>query len=56
MMKTRMIVLAAGVFCGASLAAGGASAMPVGGLAAAGLEISSDVQQVRWVCGPFRCF
>src|SRR5215510_184553 len=54
MMKTRIIVLAAGVFCAASLAAGSASAMSRGGLAAAGSEASGDLQQVHWVCGPFR--
>jgi len=53
MSKIKIALLAAGAFCAASLAAGSASAMPVGGLAAAGSEVSGDLQQVRWVCGPF---
>jgi len=56
MSKVKIALLAAGAICAASLAAGSASAMPVGGLAAAGSEISGDLQQARWVCGPFRCF
>jgi hypothetical protein len=56
MMKIKIALLAAGAFCAASLAAGSASAMPVGGLAGAASEVSGDLQQARWVCGPYRCF
>jgi len=56
MSKIKIALLAAGAFCAASLATGSASATPVGELATAGSETSADLQQVRWVCGPFRCF
>ena len=42
--------------CGVALQSGTASAMPMSGLANAAAEMTADVQQVAWVCGPFRCF
>jgi len=56
MLKIKIALLAAGALCAASLAAGNASAMPVGGLGAAASEVSGDLQQARWVCGPHRCW
>jgi hypothetical protein len=39
---------------GAALAAGTASAMPIG--LATNTDIASNIDQVRWVCGPYRCW
>ena len=36
--------------------AGPASAMPLGGLSEAANTVSKDVTNVRWVCGPYRCW
>ena len=33
-----------------------AHAMPLGDLAAAAAQVQSGVQDVRWVCGPYRCW
>jgi hypothetical protein len=42
---------------GSSFAIGEASAaMPVNGLGPAENQISANVQDVRWVCGPYRCW
>jgi hypothetical protein len=30
--------------------------MPVGGLATATNQLAVDVQNVAWVCGPYRCW
>ena len=49
------VLLASGAFSAAILAAGTASAMPMSSLASAASDVATT-QQVRWVCGPFRCF
>jgi hypothetical protein len=48
-------LVAAIVLGGVALGAGGASAMP-NGLPSATAAVASDVENVRWVCGPFRCW
>jgi hypothetical protein len=40
---------------GVALSASGASAMP-NGLPSATAAAQSDVENVRWVCGPYRCW
>jgi len=55
MTKIKLGLVAAGALCATTLVAGSASAMPVGGLAAAS-EVSDGITQARWVCGPYRCF
>lgn len=52
-LKTTM--LAAAALCAASLA-GSASAMPLSGPASAAKALSGDLQTIRWVCGPYRCW
>lgn len=53
MLKNVKYVLAGAAALGAlALTAGGASAMPNGLPSGA---LSSNVEQVRWVCGPYRC-
>jgi hypothetical protein len=39
---------------GAALAAGTASAMPIG--LATNSDVASNIEQARWVCGPYRCW
>jgi len=57
MTKIRSGLIGAVAMCGTALwALGSASAMPVSGLANASDEVATDLQQVRWVCGPFRCW
>jgi hypothetical protein len=56
MRKLRLAVIGAIAVCATALASGHASAMPVGGVASAASEMATDVQNVRWVCGPFRCW
>jgi hypothetical protein len=60
-MKTLMkFALATGVtIAGLGFAASSASALPAGGLdpaVATSADVAQGVQDVRWVCGPFRCF
>jgi hypothetical protein len=56
-MKTLKIALVAATALGGTcLISDSASAMPVSGLAAASKETSSEIQDVRWVCGPYRCW
>jgi hypothetical protein len=40
----------------AAMASGTVSAMPADGLAPAAQQVAGDVQDVRWVCGPYRCW
>jgi hypothetical protein len=45
----------AAIFLG-TLAASGASAMPLGGLKPAAEAVQTTAQNVAWVCGPYRCW
>jgi hypothetical protein len=56
MRKLKIALVAATVLSGAGLIAPAASAMPVGGLATATNQLAADVQNVAWVCGPYRCW
>jgi hypothetical protein len=47
---------AAIALCGAALASGDVAAMPLGGFATAAAQASTGIHDVRWVCGPFRCW
>ena len=51
-------VIAATLALGATalLAPPAAHAMPVGDLASATAQISDRIQNVSWVCGPYRCW
>jgi hypothetical protein len=53
-LKTALVAVA--TLGSVSLAAGSAAAMPVAGLAAAAKELSGDLQNVRWICGWYRCW
>jgi hypothetical protein len=35
---------------------GKASAAPLNGMAAVSQQVTNEVQNVRWVCGPYRCW
>jgi len=56
MLKLSGLALAA--VLGAGLATGPASAMPANGLASAATQAAATngVQDVRYVCGPYRCW
>lgn len=56
-MKHLKYTLAAAAALGAvTLASGSASAMPNGGLTSISSALSSNVESVRRVCGPVRCW
>jgi hypothetical protein len=55
MNSVKYALVAAAALGGLTLASGSASAMP-NGLASTSNALSSNVQDVRWVCGPFRCW
>jgi len=48
--------LALAVLLGLSLPIGQAKAMPANGLAATIKQIPKSVENVAWVCGPYRCW
>jgi hypothetical protein len=52
----RIAALAVAAVLGTGMAAGTASAMPVSDLAPAAKQVAGGVQDVRWVCGPYRCW
>jgi len=52
--KTTGVAIAA--LLGASMLVSQASAMPVTGLAPAAEQVAAGVQDVRYVCGPYRCW
>jgi hypothetical protein len=56
MRHLKIALVAATALLGATFVSRSASAMPVGGLAAATNELSAAIQNVRWVCGPYRCW
>ena len=54
--KLRIATAAFAILAGAGMMAGTASAMPINGQLAATAPTTTDAQQVRWVCGPYRCW
>jgi hypothetical protein len=56
MQKLKIALVVATVLGGAGLLAPAASAMPMAGLAGASNELSAGIQDVGWVCGPYRCW
>jgi hypothetical protein len=54
--KLRIATAAFAILAGAGMMAGTASAMPINGQLAATVPAATDAQQVRWVCGPYRCW
>jgi len=57
MRNLKIALVAATALSGVSLLAPAASAMPMSGLAAASNDVAAGVvQDVRWVCGPYRCW
>jgi hypothetical protein len=56
MASLRIVAFAAAALLGSSALISQASAMPANGLAAASKEVAGHVQDVRWVCGPYRCW
>lgn len=52
----RSAAFAVAALLGSGLAASQAFAMPANGLTAAAPQVTSGVQDVRYVCGPYRCW
>jgi len=52
----RIATLALAALLGSVLVIDRASAMPANGLVSAANQIADGVQNVRWVCGPYRCW
>jgi hypothetical protein len=55
MRNLKYALVAAAALGGVAFAPGNASAMP-NGLPSAANALTSGVQDVRWVCGPYRCW
>ena len=53
-MKFKSAIVGLVVLGGKALAGGAASAMPIAPIP--GTNDASGVEQVRWVCGPYRCW
>ena len=56
MHRLKLALVAATALGGAALLAPAANAIPMSGLAGATEQLSTDIQQARWVCGPYRCW
>jgi hypothetical protein len=56
MTKMKTALAATLALCSTALLTLPAHAMPVGDLATATANISDGIQNVRWVCGPYRCW
>jgi hypothetical protein len=56
MSNLRLAAIGVAALCGVALQSGTAAAMPISGLANAASETAAGLEQVRWVCGPFRCW
>jgi hypothetical protein len=54
--KLKIATAAFAILAGASVMSGSASAMPISGQLPVATNTSTDIQQVRWVCGPYRCW
>lgn len=49
------IALVVAVSLGSSLI-GKASAAPMNGMAAISHQVTNEIQDARWICGPYRCW
>jgi hypothetical protein len=56
MTMLRRSVFAVAVLLGSGLAITQASAMPAAGLTSAASQVADNAQDVRYVCGPYRCW
>jgi hypothetical protein len=56
MEKLKIAVAAFAIVAGVTMMAGSGSAMPVNGQLPAATDSRATLQQVRWVCGPYRCW
>ena len=56
MNSRNLILTASAALLAGGLAVGTAVAMPVGGLTATVSELNANAENVRWVCGPYRCW
>lgn len=56
MLSLRMTGVALAALLGSSMLVGQASAMPVNGQLPAAEQVAGGTQDVRYVCGPYRCW
>ena len=56
MRSPKTIALIVATFLSSGLVISTSSAMPLSGVPAAAAQTTTDVQNVRWVCGPYRCW
>jgi hypothetical protein len=56
MRHLNIAVLAVTAVLSVSALGGSASAMPLSGLASVATQRVDTVEQVRWACGPYRCW
>jgi hypothetical protein len=56
MRKVKMATAAAVVLLSSGILSGSASAMPANGLTPPVAQAAGNVENVRWVCGPYRCW
>ena len=56
MTNLRMSGLALAALLSTGMAVSSASAMPANGLESTAAQVASGIQDVRWVCGPYRCW
>ncbi len=54
--SVKITSLALAALLGSGMMIGQASAMPASGLTAAASQVADGVQDVRYVCGPYRCW
>jgi hypothetical protein len=55
-MQRLKIAIVAGTVLGWANLVAPASAMPIGGPTTASNQLATDLQNVAWVCGPYRCW
>jgi len=56
MRSPKVIALALAASLASGVLVANASAAPVNGMAAISQQVAGEVQKVRWVCGPYRCW
>ena len=56
MRSPKIIALALAASLASGVLVAKATAAPVNGMAAISQQVAGEVQKVRWVCGPYRCW
>ena len=56
MRNTKFMALALAASVASGMLGAKASATPTNGMAAVSQQVTNEIQKVRWVCGPYRCW